>query len=370
MAISGVTVSTGVTLEPGIAITGNYSGAVVVAHSTDPYVTAYPWSLATGFGTKYSDPGTAVTSAGISVAFHPSGTSVIIGKSGTVNNSMLAAYAWSNSAGWGTKYSNASNSQISTSVTVVAFNNTATVLAAPLAATPYIAAWAWDNSTGFGTKYANPGTLPSGSVTGEAVTFSPSGGVIALAHLGSPYISAWAWDDATGFGTKYSDPGTLAAGDGYGVTFNPAGNVIVLGHGATPLVTAWAWTDSGGFGAKYSDPTSAPATGITNSIVFTPTGDAVLLGGNPASSRVAAYAWNNTTGFGTKYTGPSVDATGTVNALAMSPDGAAIAAAHGTSPYVSAWPWNSATGFGTKYADPSTLPTGIGRGIAFNSINS
>ena len=35
---------------------GAYEGDIAVAHSTSPYITAYPWS--SGFGTKYANPAT------------------------------------------------------------------------------------------------------------------------------------------------------------------------------------------------------------------------------------------------------------------------------------------------------------------------
>ena len=52
---------------------GNAAGGgaqfIAVANSISPYIAAYPWSSATGFGTKYSDPSTLPTGAGYGVAF-------------------------------------------------------------------------------------------------------------------------------------------------------------------------------------------------------------------------------------------------------------------------------------------------------------
>lgn len=44
------------------------STSVVVAHTTIPYVSAYPWS--SGFGTKYSNPGTLPSGQGNFVDFN------------------------------------------------------------------------------------------------------------------------------------------------------------------------------------------------------------------------------------------------------------------------------------------------------------
>ena len=41
---------------------------IAVAHSNSPYITAYPWS-SSGFGTKFSNPGTLPTDTGYGVAF-------------------------------------------------------------------------------------------------------------------------------------------------------------------------------------------------------------------------------------------------------------------------------------------------------------
>lgn len=41
---------------------------IAIAHAVSPYISAYPWS-SSGFGTKYSDPGTLPTNTGYGVAF-------------------------------------------------------------------------------------------------------------------------------------------------------------------------------------------------------------------------------------------------------------------------------------------------------------
>lgn len=40
---------------------------IAVGHNNTPYITAYPWS--SGFGTKYSDPGTTPASTGQKIRF-------------------------------------------------------------------------------------------------------------------------------------------------------------------------------------------------------------------------------------------------------------------------------------------------------------
>jgi len=110
---------------------------IAVAHSTTPYVSAYPWS-GSGFGTKFANPATLPPNNGRGVAFSPAG------------NAIAVAHLSS----------------------------------------PYISAYPWSGS-GFGTKFANPATLPTG--LGLGVAFSPAGNAIAVAHDSSPYVSAYPW---------------------------------------------------------------------------------------------------------------------------------------------------------------------------------
>ncbi len=51
--------------------TSIYEGYIAVAHYVSPYISVYPWTSGTGFGTKYSDPSTVVPSYANGVAFSP-----------------------------------------------------------------------------------------------------------------------------------------------------------------------------------------------------------------------------------------------------------------------------------------------------------
>ena len=93
------------------------NNALAVAHSTTPFVTAYPWS-GSGFGVKFTDPATLPTGTGNGVAFSPSGDALAVGHS----------------------------------------------------TTPFVSAYPW-SVYGFGTKFTNPSTLPTN--TGNGVAFSP-----------------------------------------------------------------------------------------------------------------------------------------------------------------------------------------------------
>lgn len=87
---------------------GPYVGDIAVAHNTSPFISVYPWTGGTGFGTKYSNPatlpnGTSYTS-GNGFSFSVSGKFVAVAVPNTPN---WPVYPWS--AGFGTKQSAPAN---------------------------------------------------------------------------------------------------------------------------------------------------------------------------------------------------------------------------------------------------------------------
>ena len=304
----------------GVVGAGATAGSTTlgVTHATtSPYgtvgVSAYPWGDSTGFGTKYTEPTGMVGStngSALCIDFNHTNTVVAIGHYSTVTTEMFYAYPWSDSTGFGTKYTNATAPNYPLGVS---FNPTSTAISFAHLTTPFISTYPWDNTTGFGTKYANPATLPGG--LGGSVTFSPDGATIVVGFgVSSPYIYAYPW--SAGYGTKYADPATPPTGNPTtGVSFNPAGTAIVASTVASPYIQAYPW--SAGFGTKYTNPATLPA------------------------------------GSASGYSPVKFDSSGT-----------SIAVAHSTTPFVSAYPWSA--GFGTKYANPATLPYFDGRGVAFN----
>ena len=129
-------------------IAGNRSLFIAVAHTTSPFISAYPWSSSTGFGAKFTDPATLPPDTGNGVAFTPAGNAVAVAHNTSPN---VSVYPWSGS--------------------------------------------------GFGAKFANPATLPTNN--GFGVAFSPAGDAIAVAHQTSPNITAYPWS-GSGFGVTLS----------------------------------------------------------------------------------------------------------------------------------------------------------------------
>lgn len=289
--------------------------AVAVSLIGSPYVAAFPWS-ASGFGTKYTNPATLPTNVGTDIAFSPLGDAV-----------------------------------------AVTYRNTS----------PYIAIYPW-SSSGFGTKYADPATLPAGSV--NSVAFSPGGDVVAFAHRNAPRIAAYPWS-GNGFGTKFSDPATSATSDAGAIAFSPLGDSVAIATFSSPFIHAYPWSPSG-FGTKFSDPVTPPPAaipvGCTDSLSFSPSGDAIAVAVGTGSTLVAAYPWSGS-GFGAQFPAPPgvpISSVSAGRAVAFSKSGDAIIVGHsaGGGFGLSAWSW-SPSGFGVKFPNPSfttTQPTGIAFG--------
>lgn len=331
--------------------------AVAVAHATSPYITAYPWSDTTGFGTKFSDPAALPANDAEGVAFSSAGDSIAVAHGGTP---YLTAYPWS-ASGFGAKFSNPATTPTGTGNSV-AFSPAGDAIAVAHFNSPYITAYPWSGS-GFGTKFTNPVTLPSSTAYG--VAFNPAGDAIAVAHDNIPRITVYPWS-GSGFGTKFTNPGTLPGSDGTGVAFSPAGDAIAVTSAGTPYIDVYAWSGSG-FGTKFSN----PASGLTNtatSVAFSPAGGAIAIT-NYASPYIDAYPWSGS-GFGTKFSNPASTLSSTGFGTAFSPTGSSLVVVgnifFGSSPII-AYPWSDSTGFGTAFSNPATLPAGNSKGVAFTS---
>ena len=338
--------------QTGVA---SVSEAMAVGCFGSPRIIVYPWS-ATGFGTKYSDPGTAPTGSSNGVAFTANGDAIAAAHSTTP---FVTAYPWT-SAGFGTKYTDPATLPTGEGNNV-AFTTAGDAIAIAHSTSPFITAYPW-TSAGFGTKYTNPATLPTGN--GNGVAFSPGGNAIAVAHDASPGITVYPWNSGTGFGTKYTDPSTLPSTNGYGVAFTTAGDAIAVTHSSSPYISVYPWNSGTGFGTKYTNPVATPS-GSGDGVAFSPSGNAIAVA-HFGSPYVTAYPWS-ATGFGAKYTNPATLPTGIGQGVAFSSGGDAIAVSHSTSPFITAYPWTSA-GFGTKYTNPATLPSISGNAVDFGSF--
>lgn len=259
------------------------SGAAVIdtyTNSGAPGLMAYPWTTGSGngFGAAYSNPGTNpgtfVQAAAMSA--QPFSTSSDLAAVNSGSSPHVTAYPWTDAGGFGTKYANPATIPFNSHF--VAFSPSGADIANVSSfASPFIQAYPWTVGTGWGAKYANPGTLPGGGCRG--VQFSPTGADLATAGgsgTTTPYINAYPWVSGTGFGTKYADPTTTSLPvdtDSYCVAFSPPGNDVVVACNSTvaPWTQAYPWVSGTGFGTPYADPATAMAKNA-NAMMFNPKG--------------------------------------------------------------------------------------------------
>jgi hypothetical protein len=180
------------------------------------------------------------------VAFTSTGTQIAIAAT-----SSPFIYAWPFSAGFGTRYSNPSSALAGQGQGVTFTPDDANIIISH-GTTPFITAYTWGGS-GFGTKYSDPATLPNS--TGRGVSVSPDGADIVSVNVstGTNRMSAYPW--SSGFGTRYADPATLLAGNPEAVKFSRSGKSVGVSHATSPFVSVYPWAS--GFGTKYADPATA-----------------------------------------------------------------------------------------------------------------
>jgi hypothetical protein len=208
-ALSYTAVKTAPATVRAFGLRFNNAGNVIAiggSISPGPAIFAYPFNTDGTLGTKYADVGTNQDGDYIyGVAFHPADTAVVagVGTSPWVN-----AWVWDNSTGFGTKYSNPS-SAISTTIQAfdVAFHPSGNAVFITTYSAPGIHAYSWSSGSGFGTKYSNPASaLPLGA--GRQLQCTRDGAaVVSFNQSGEVY--AWPFSTATGFGTRYTNPTTL-----------------------------------------------------------------------------------------------------------------------------------------------------------------
>lgn len=231
--------------------------ALAVAHGASgvPGVSVYPWS-ASGFGVRYANAGTPVNGEFLAVAFHPSGNAIFMANASTP---FLHAYAWNSATGFGTKYANPSTLPTDGNAAKIATNPAGDAVAVSnLFGAERLNVYAWNNATGFGTRFSNPATIPTGGCT--SVAWHPSGGAIAVTQAStSPFVSTYPWS-VSGFGTRHGGPGSGTPTNRMnGVAFSGDGNTICM-VGEAPFMRAWAWNNATGFGAVRTDPATLPGS--------------------------------------------------------------------------------------------------------------
>lgn len=237
-----------------------------IAPSAAPFIHAYPWSLTTGFGTKYTAPTTPPSGSVTTINFSPDGNTLVTNGFGgsTSSSSAIGAYEWSNSTGFGTKYTgpeDAFNNVVRSAAWSPDGNTVLTAGGGSEAGIVTNRAWVW-TSSGWGSRY---GSAPiGGEGTGNNCEFHPSGQVAGFAISGSPYVRTFPFTPNVGFGTAYANPSPLPGGNpGHAISWSKRmGNDVAIGSEYSPNVQAYTWSNSTGFGSKYTNPASIPSAGV------------------------------------------------------------------------------------------------------------
>ena len=250
--------------NPGTAPTGNCfsvaftpnGSAVGYGHTTAPLATAYPVSTA-GYGTKYSNPSTAFPATLNGLGWTEKGDEVAYA---TSNSPRWGIYNWSDTTGFGSRLSN-SYTDIAVAARMGMWNSTGTSFVSSTASAGYLGLYIMQRTPGAGfSSISNPASqIPSEA---QAMAFSKNKKVLAVGHTtSSPYIAAYQWNEITGIGTKYSDPASPSTARVWGLDFSPSGtDIIGSAVISTNSAVAWKWSDSGGFGTKYANPSTAPGS--------------------------------------------------------------------------------------------------------------
>lgn len=341
-----------------------YDGCLAVNHSGSPYLTVYPFTATTGFGTKYSNPSTLPTSATNqpnSVTFTNDGSVIAWPTNTGGSTSMLFVYSWSKSTGFGSRVADVTGrtypilgsvttkpSEYGNGYHYILFSSAGNIYrfhVASYAAIDQVNT----KSTGYG------GQIPQ-------LKFNNAGTYVLACTFGPPRVYPW----TDGWPASTVNLGTAIDLSGTGITWSlgdwhPSDTVVVVGTSSTPA-NLNAYTFGGGWGSLLSSATS-PLTNM-NSVCFSPSGKAVFTVGDD-SPYLKAYAFDQTTGFGSAFSNPATVPTGACYTVVAAKTNDLVAVCSSASPYIFVYPWDDSTGFGTKYSDPSSLPGGTSRAIAF-----
>lgn len=255
--------------NPATALSSNTTGidfspagnSIAVSTFSSPFVNVYQWSDTTGFGTKYANPATMPVDTTWSVRFTNSGTNIIFGSNGgsLAQAWYITAYTWSYASGFGTRWANPSSKVAYVVPGEIAVHPSDTCIAFTIGASPYNLTYAWSNTTGWGAQLNSPTITTASSV--NSISFSPTGDAIIFGTFDSPYLSAFRF--TTNYGTKYTAPVSVVPTAAY-AAFSPIGSKILVGSGTQTFYT-YAW--SNGFGTLTNQNKSGILT--VNSIDFT-----------------------------------------------------------------------------------------------------
>jgi hypothetical protein len=342
----------------------NYDGSLAAVHENSPHIAAYPFTAATGFGARYSNPNTLPPSATQypnSVTFTKDTTILAWPTNTNTGTNQVFFYGWNKATGFGLRIADLSG------VSYSLLGAVTTKVSEYGAGYNYILFSSVNGSIYrfHVAEYANINQVNS-KATGyggstEQIKFNNAGTYV----LGSSgLLRVYPWTD--GWPASTTNLGTPVELSGTGISWHlgdwhPSDTVIVVGNLDTPGYLR-AYNFGGTWGSLLSSATS-PLTSM-NSVCFSPSGKTVFTVGDD-SPYLKAYAFDQTTGFGSAFSNPATVPTGACYTVVAAKTNDLVAVCSNAHPYILVYPWDDSTGFGTKYSDPSSLPAGRSRAIAF-----
>jgi hypothetical protein len=343
-----------------------YDGCLAVTHSSSPYITVYPFTRASGFGTKYSNPSTLPGSGTVqhnSVIFTTDGT-VIAWPSNTASiGANLFFYSWSKATGFGARITQGTGP---TSDTI--YGSVTTKPSEFGGGYHYIlfagsdgSIWRYHVASGASITQVNTKNTGVGGLTLN-LRFSNAGNYV-LGGIGNPRFYPWTdgWN-ATNVNLGTASESSQGSGSWNMNDWHPSDTVVAIGSTSSSLSGLRALNFAGGWGTVINNATSfmASLTGLR----FSASGKTVFTS-STNSPYLEAHAFDQTTGFGSKFSNPSTLPPGPSYTVAVSKTNDLVGVSSTTSPYVAVYPWNDSTGFGVKYSDPGSLPSNGSRSLAF-----
>jgi hypothetical protein len=351
---------------------------VLVGGSTSPTLVSMVWSDSTGFGSRYSNPAVApIAVTNGSAKFNSANNIVLVGGSGSP---FVNAYNYTVGTGFGTKYANPGTLP-SGSTTYVSWNTASgdTEFIMGSSVTPFISAYKW--SSGFGTKYSTPASAPA--ATAPSARFNSTGAAAGVSTTAAINYNMYAWTSAGGFGTRYSNPGTQSGQAARGFVFSGNNNFITYcGSGGGLLTTAWS--DSTGFGSSISNNGVSTATIISGAQEITTLTSASIYwnimgsqtGGGGAAGILYCTPYSTTgTVINAALTTTNTNVTTGNNKIGIrtnSGQPTAVAVVSSVSPYITAYAFNSSASsttnpIGAQYSNPGTILPGATYSVNFSN---
>ncbi|HVZ80304.1 MAG TPA: hypothetical protein VHE12_05800 [bacterium] len=158
-------------------------------------------------------------------------------------------------------------------------------------------------------------------------------------------------------------PVTALPGDGRAIAWSPAGDLVAVGSASADYLLVYLY-QAGVFTLISAIGGSDLPTGTVNALAWSPDGQYLAAAVSPASGSTRAFLYKRT-GQTLALVSPSsyTQPTGNAFGVAWSSDSNLVAWAHATTPYVTVHQRSGSTF--TKIANPSTLPTAQANCVAF-----